>query len=35
MGNPVDPLSLLKAMSPMLDAKGGIAGADEMENLIR
>uniref|UniRef100_F6WYC4 TFIIS N-terminal domain-containing protein n=1 Tax=Ciona intestinalis TaxID=7719 RepID=F6WYC4_CIOIN len=35
MGQPVDPLTLLKALSPMLDVTGAVIGGEEMQNIVK
>ncbi|CAN7991356.1 unnamed protein product [Ixodes pacificus] len=32
---PIDPLQLLKALSPLLSAEGGIRSSDEVSRLSR
>ena len=34
MSNSSDPLALLKALSPLLDIKGGVIGIEQMQRIV-
>lgn len=34
MSKPLDPLALLKALSPLLNMKGGVLGLEEMKRIV-
>ena len=35
MSDSADPLTLLKAVSPLLNVKGGVLGVNEMERIVK